>query len=160
MRSSLLALQIHYNGDDGSACVDLCSLNVWNGCHVGPGRTARTFVLLRAWIWRCYCFWTQCEVVISLSRAAQIYYNDCDDGFTLIFVGWMYETGVALVVPEQRVCLCCFVCALNLNEGFIGVRCSMRRSYLQSHIPFRCQHTLSTIMAMTAFCWSPFVERM
>ena len=28
MRSSLRAVQIHYNGDDGSACVDLCSLNV------------------------------------------------------------------------------------------------------------------------------------
>ena len=50
IRSSLRAFQIHYNGDDGSACVDLCSLNVCNGCHVGPGRTARTFVLLRAWI--------------------------------------------------------------------------------------------------------------
>ena len=36
MRSSLRAVQIHYNGDDGSACVDLCSLNVSNGCHVGP----------------------------------------------------------------------------------------------------------------------------
>ena len=47
IRSSLRALQIHYNGDDGSACVDLCSLNVSNGCHVGPGRTARTFELLR-----------------------------------------------------------------------------------------------------------------
>ena len=48
MRSSLRAVQIHYNGDDGSAFVDLCSLNVWNGCHVGPGRTARTFALLCA----------------------------------------------------------------------------------------------------------------
>ena len=37
-----------YNGDDGSAYVDLCSLNVSNGCHVGAGRTARTFALLRA----------------------------------------------------------------------------------------------------------------
>ena len=48
MRSSLCAVQIHYNGDDGSACVNLCSLNVRNGCHVGPGLTARTFTLLRA----------------------------------------------------------------------------------------------------------------
>ena len=47
MRSSLRAVQIHYNGNDGSVCVDLCSLNVSNGCHVGPGRTARTFALLR-----------------------------------------------------------------------------------------------------------------
>ena len=48
IRSSLRAFQIHYNGDDGSACVDLYSLNVWNGCHVDPGRTARAFALLRA----------------------------------------------------------------------------------------------------------------
>ena len=48
MRSSLRAVQTHYNGDDGSACVDLYSLNAWNGCHVGPGLTARTFALLRA----------------------------------------------------------------------------------------------------------------
>ena len=48
MRLSLCAVQIHYNGNDGSACGDLCLLNVWNGCHVGPGRTARAFSLLRA----------------------------------------------------------------------------------------------------------------
>ena len=48
MRSSLRAVQIHYNVDDGSAYVDPCSLNVSNGYHVGPGRTARTFELLRA----------------------------------------------------------------------------------------------------------------
>ena len=35
---------IHYNGDDGSACVDLRSLNGW--C-VGTERTACKFVLLR-----------------------------------------------------------------------------------------------------------------
>ena len=28
-------------------CVDLRLLNVWNGCCVGAGRTARTYVLLR-----------------------------------------------------------------------------------------------------------------
>ena len=38
---------MHYNADAGSACVDLCSLNVWNGCRVGTERTARAFVLLR-----------------------------------------------------------------------------------------------------------------
>ena len=50
MRSSLCAVQIHYNGDDGSACVDLYSLNVWNGCYVGAGQTARTFALLRLFL--------------------------------------------------------------------------------------------------------------
>ena len=41
-------IHIHYNGNDGCACVDLCSLNVWNGYHVDSGRIARTFSLLRA----------------------------------------------------------------------------------------------------------------
>ena len=45
--STLRAVQIHYNGDAWRLCVDLCLLNVWNGCRVGPGRTARAFVLLR-----------------------------------------------------------------------------------------------------------------
>ena len=45
IRPSLGAVQIHYNGNDDSACVDLCPLNVWNGYHVGPGQTARTFAL-------------------------------------------------------------------------------------------------------------------
>ena len=31
-----------------TASIDLHSLNVSNGCRVGPGRIARTFVLLRA----------------------------------------------------------------------------------------------------------------
>ena len=35
------------NGDGGCACVDLRSLNVWNGCRVGTERKERTFVLLR-----------------------------------------------------------------------------------------------------------------
>ena len=44
----------------------------------------------------------------------KIHYNG-DDGSALIFVGWMYGTGVALVVHEQRVRLYCFVCALGLE---------------------------------------------
>ena len=27
-------------------CIDLCLLHIWNGCRVGPKRTARTFTLL------------------------------------------------------------------------------------------------------------------
>ena len=60
MRSSLRALQIHYNGNDGSAYVNLCSLNVWNGCHVGPGRTARTL----------HCCVLEFEGVIAFEYAA------------------------------------------------------------------------------------------
>ena len=40
--------------------------------------------------------------------AVQMHYNG-DDGSTLIFVCWMYGTGVALAVHEQRVRLHCFV---------------------------------------------------
>ena len=46
MRLSLRAIQTHCNGDGGSVCVDLCSLAVWNGCHIGPGPSARMFILL------------------------------------------------------------------------------------------------------------------
>ena len=38
---------IHYNGNDGSACVGFCSLDLSNGCCVVTKRTACTFVLLR-----------------------------------------------------------------------------------------------------------------
>ena len=41
-----LSKQIHCNGDDGCALLDLGWLNVCNGCRVDPWRTARTFVLL------------------------------------------------------------------------------------------------------------------
>ena len=41
----------NYNGDDGSArLLNLRWLNVWNGCRVGPWRTARTFVFIAAWL--------------------------------------------------------------------------------------------------------------
>ena len=35
-----------YN-NNGSALIFIRWLNVWNGCRVGAGRSARTFVLLR-----------------------------------------------------------------------------------------------------------------
>ena len=41
---TLIAVQIHYDGDARSA------LNLWNGC-VDPGRSGCTFALLRVWIW-------------------------------------------------------------------------------------------------------------
>ena len=42
------------------SCVDLRWLNVWNGCRVGPGQTACTFIAIDVWCvidftWSCYC---------------------------------------------------------------------------------------------------------
>ena len=65
---------------------------------------------VRAWIRRRYYFWMQYEIVISPSRAVQIHYNNDDDGFALIFVRWMYGTGIVLALDEQNVRLhCCVV---------------------------------------------------
>ena len=50
--------------------------------------------------------------------AVQMHYNG-DDGSALIFVCWMYGTGVALAVHEQRVRLYCFVCVIAF-EGVIN----------------------------------------
>ena len=72
------AFRIYRNGNN-PACIDLRWLNVWNGCRVGPGRTARTFVavllrvrltLLEAVIGvRCsingvVCNFTSCAILI------------------------------------------------------------------------------------------------
>ena len=105
-------------------CVDLRLLNVlWNnGCRIGRKSTARTFALLCALEleYACYLCLMQYEVVMHPkwshphACAILLHYNG-DDGSALIFVGWMYGTGVALVVHEQRVRLYCFVCALELE---------------------------------------------
>ena len=69
---------------------------IWNGCRIVPGRTARTFVLLG--FDTCYIVdrSTQYEVVISRSCALQIHHNG-DDGSALIFLCWIYGTGVGRV---------------------------------------------------------------
>ena len=61
---------IMYN-NNGSALIFIRWLNVWNGCRVGAGQSARTFVLLRvcAWIGRC-CWWSTqyawgCNLTVS-----------------------------------------------------------------------------------------------
>ena len=110
---------IHWNGDDGSACVDLRSLNVWNGCCVGTKRTARTFVLLRVRM--------DCAVLFVINavsgRNFELIYTHCnaDGGCALIFIWWMHGMGVVLALNEQCVRLYC----LNLTR-VIGDRCSMR----------------------------------
>ena len=110
---------IHYNADAGSACVDLRSLNVWNGCRVGTERTERTFVLLRV------CLnWAVLLVINAVSgcnrKLVYTHYN-ADGGCALIFIWWMYGMGVVLALGEQCVRLYC----LNLTRD-IGDRCSMR----------------------------------
>ena len=55
-----------------TALIFIRSMNVWNGYCVGPGRTARTFILLE--FDTCYWWSMQYEVAISLSRAVQIHY--------------------------------------------------------------------------------------
>ena len=51
-------------------CVDVCFLNVWNGCRVGRARTARAFVLLRVCAWRVYWRSMQYdEVILATSYA-------------------------------------------------------------------------------------------
>ena len=71
--------------------------------------------------------------------AVQMHYNGDHGSSTLILVCWMYATGVTLAVHKQRVRLYCFVCMrLNLNEKFIGVRCSFMRSWFHPHMPFGC----------------------
>ena len=88
---------IMYN-NNGSALIFIRWLNVWNGCRVGAGWSARTFVLLRV------CLnWAVLLVIDTVFMRLQshrlIHYND-DDGFTLIFVRWTYEIGVVLALVE------------------------------------------------------------
>ena len=91
--------------------------------------------------------------------AVQIYYND-DYGSSLIFVCWMYETGVALVVHEQRVrCLYCFVCSLEL-EWKVYWRLMQYIEAIISPSYAVSMSTYTTMMAMTTICWSSFVELM
>ena len=61
--------RIHRNVDNGP-CIDLRWLNVWNGCRVGPGWTARTFVTIAAWCaigltrscyWCLMQYWAVCN---------------------------------------------------------------------------------------------------
>ena len=70
----------HYNVDNGRALIFVCLLNVWTGCRVGPERTARTFVLIAAYVcvcervikFDCVIDWrsTQYEDVIVMSSHA------------------------------------------------------------------------------------------
>ena len=92
-------------------------MNVWNGCCVGPGQTARTFVLLgvqlnlkkallisprvvfsnavRIVIMVSYAIAALCVILLMRHFAFRIHYNG-DNGSVLIFIGWMHGTDVVL----------------------------------------------------------------
>ena len=90
--------------------------------------------------------------------AVQIHYNG-DDVSALIFVCCIY--GTVLRWPcTNRPYVCIASCALELKWRVYWRSMQFYEVIIQPHMPFYCQHTLSIIMAMTALCWSLFVERM
>ena len=64
--------------------------------------------------------------------AFRIHYNNVDNGPALIFVGWLYETGVVLDLDEQSVRLYCCVCGSEALLVFDAVE------------PMRPHHLIST----------------
>ena len=86
--------------------IDRRWLNVWNGCRVGPGRTARTLVAVAVWCASgltrsCYECSIQYGAVCNFSSCA-IWLCECTamliTGLASIFFGWMYKTGTMLVL--------------------------------------------------------------
>ena len=114
---SSCVLKMHYNGNDCSASIFAVGLmHLWNGCRVGPGQTARTFICSALYALglggvigdRCSIWGRNLTLVYTM-------YNG-DDGSALIFVRWMYEMGVVLcwrALDEQAVRLYCCVLASN-----------------------------------------------
>ena len=104
------------NGHDGFVCVDLCSLNVWTGCHVGPGLTARTFALLRA------CLNLKALLLLDAVWSRNLSLMCCPNTHTtmtmMTAIRWSsFVECMARALCRQNVRLyCCFV----------GVWCSMR----------------------------------
>ena len=108
--SNVLAVQINYNVDYG--CVFMF-VECMERCRVGPGRTARTFVLVCAFIRRCYSHSEhsiQYEIIIltpmCCPNTLQWWRRLC------VYVRGMYGTAT----DEQNVRLYCCVCVcLNLK---------------------------------------------
>ena len=90
-----------------------------------PGRTARTCVLVCAWIWSCYSCSMQYEVVISPWCAVQIHrvhYNG-DDGCAFMFVECMKRCRIG---PGRTGSAFVLVCACIWSCYSCSMRCSMR----------------------------------
>ena len=134
------AVQMHYNGDDGSACVDLRLFDACNGYWVGPKLTVRMFLLLRLCSNLVLLLAFDAVGVVSSpsSCVAQIHYNGAGDS-VLIFV---YRTGID---PEQtgRTFVLLPACTLEL-ERVSGFQCSMGLLFYLSHAISKY-----TTMAMT-----------
>ena len=109
---------IHYNGHDGSACVGLRSLNVWNGCCVDTERTACTFVLLHMHLNRVVLLAINAVSGCNL-KLVYTHYN----ANAFIFIWSMYETGVVLALNEQYVRFYCLkLTLLPVVDTVLGCR--------------------------------------
>ena len=95
-----------------TALIFIRSLNVWNGCCVGSGRTGRTFILLE--FDTCYWWSMQYEAAISLScmHCSNTHIAMVMHGFALISGG--------------TVCTFRFYIACTWHILLIGVWCSLR----------------------------------
>ena len=105
-------VQIHYNVDDGCTFVFVECMARYS---VGAGWTARTFVLVCAWIWRCYSWSMQCEVTISPWCVSK-YTTMSMTAVCLCSLNICH--GVVLALDEQAVRLYWCVC-LNLKVSFV-----------------------------------------
>ena len=140
---SLRAVQIHYNGDDGSACVDFSWLNVWNGYRVGPARTARTFALLRA------CFNLKAMLLLNAVWGRNPTHTCCSN--TLKWLWWR---------------LCVDLPSLNVWTGYRVGRAQIARTFGNSSMRARiwmfywclmqhawcCNLTHPLLSEYTAYC--------
>ena len=116
--------------------IDLCWLNVWNGCYrVGPWRAARTFACIATRVFESADYWRpmQYQVVcnltfmryfaVQINNTLQWWWRVCVAWLT--FVGWMYGTGVVLLalLDKQYVRLLVLLCAcvLEFEKACIAV---------------------------------------
>ena len=148
------AFRMHHHGNN-PACIDLRWLNVRNGCRVGTGRTARTFVAIAAWCAidltrSCYwclmqygsvCNFTSCAILLceyaTMTLKMGLHWSllvEC-----IKRVPWMNSTYVfSYLLSGVR---------LALLEVIIVVRCSLGVYVVLSHAPFCFLNTL-IIMAL------------
>ena len=137
---SWVAFRKHHNFSNDHTLIFVGWICVWNGCRFGPGRTARTFVLLRSDLLLVF------HVVVPMRPhhlispsygcrvAFRIHYNGDNAASASIFVvGWMMYDETGVVWPwTSRSYVCIAACAWSsLTVLLIGVRRSMRPSYMR-----------------------------
>ena len=147
------AVQMHYNGDDDSACVDLRLFDACNGYCIVPKPTARMFLLLRL----CSNLVLSLALDAVWSRKLTLIMR-CPN--TLQWRGWfciyLRLSNGWCIGPKQtgRTFVLLPACVLEL-EGVSGFQCSMSLLFYLSHVMSKY-----TTMAMTTLCWSLLVECM